>query len=172
MSGTSGRPGGRQEAAARVVAGLGPVARLGVLEGGAEVEAAARRRRPPAALRGVGLDARGRLVPVVADRGQVGDGRPSADAAGDPVAARSLEHPRPAGVRDDEAVVVVPAAAVLGAAALAVTLEEVGDHPLGLVRRPAPLEAEAQEVHARGGPSRPASRACGGPRCRWRRRAR
>jgi hypothetical protein len=144
----AGPSGRRQEAAAGVVPGFRPVARLGVLEGGPEVEAAARLAGPPPLRDRVGLDAGGRLVPVVADRGEVRDRRPAKDPTRDPVAARRLQDPRGAGVRDDEAVVVEAAASVLRASPLAVAFEEVCDDALDVVRGPAALEAESEEVHA------------------------
>ncbi len=145
--GHAGAAGRREEAAALAVAALRSESRLGVLEGGAEVEPATGPRRPPAALRRVGFDPRRRLVPVVADGREVGDRRPPAHPPRDPVAAGGLQHPGRAGVRDDEAVVVVAAAAVLGAAALAVALEEIRDDALGLVGGPPALETEPDEVH-------------------------
>ena len=70
------------------------------------------------------------------------------DPFGRPVATGSLQYPGLVGIGDDETVVITERGVPKPARpALTVSLKQGGDHVQGILRRSAPFEAQAYQVH-------------------------
>jgi len=117
---------------------------IGIAAAEIEIVAAA----APAALDRMGDEIGRGHIPPAADGDAVGDAPDVAHLLGGPMAAGGLQDPGLSRVRDQEAVVVEKLSGIPAIAALAVFLQKADDDVPRFARRAAPLQRQAQKVHA------------------------